>query len=69
MEQSCLWQDMQIDLNKAALLDINEINCDEFIAVAGASKTNLESEQSGTTRETARVQDDNYIRDLLSHNE
>ncbi len=25
----------QIDLNKAALLDINEVNRDEFIAVAG----------------------------------
>lgn len=59
------WQDMQIDLNKAALLDINEINRDEFIAVAGASKTNLGIEQSGTTRETARVQDDNYIRDSI----
>ena len=59
------WQDMQIDLNKAALLDINEINRSEFIAVAGASKTNLGIEQSGTTRETARVQDDNYIRDSV----
>ena len=59
------WQDMQIDLNKAALLDINEINRSEFIAVAGASKTNLGIEQSGTTRETARVQDDNYIRDSI----
>lgn len=59
------WQDMQVDLNKAALLDVNEINRAEFIAVAGTSKTNLGIEESGTTRETARVQDDNFLRDTI----
>ena len=57
------WDSMQIDLDKAALLDINEINRTELFAVSGTSKTSLGIEQSGTTRETARVQSEQFISD------
>ena len=57
------WDAMQIDLDKAALLDINEINRTELFAVSGTSKTSLGIEQSGTTRETARVQSEQFISD------
>lgn len=57
------WDSMQIDLDKAALLDINEINRTTLFAVSGTSKTALGIEQSGTTRETARVQSEQFISD------
>lgn len=57
------WDSMQIDLDKAALLDINEINRTELFAVSGTSKTSLGIEQSGTTRETSRVQSEQFISD------
>jgi len=55
---SIKWQDMQIDLDKAALDKVNEINREALIAVTGASKTILAIEQSGVTRDTAKVQKD-----------
>ena len=57
------WDAMQVDLDKAALLDINEINRTELFAVSGTSKTSLGIEQSGTTRETARVQSEQFVSD------
>lgn len=57
------WDSMQVDLDKAALMDINEINRTELFAVSGTSKTSLGIEQSGTTRETARVQSEQFISD------
>ena len=57
------WDSMQIDLDKAALMDINEINRTELFAVSGTSKTSLGIEQSGTTRETARVQSEQFVSD------
>ena len=57
------WESMQVDLDKAALLDINEINRTTLFAVSGTSKTSLGIEQSGTTRETARVQTEQFISD------
>ena len=50
------WADMQTDLNKAALRDISEVNRQTLLAVSGTSKTALGIEESGTTRDTARVQ-------------
>lgn len=50
------WQDMQTDLNKAALKDVSEVNRQLLLAVSGSSKTSLGIEESGTTRDTARVQ-------------
>lgn len=54
------WQDMNVDLSKAALKDTNEINRDLLFATSGVSKTIMGIEQSGTTRETANVQKDLY---------
>ena len=55
------WEDMQQDLNKAALKDVNSISLQNIIAASGASKTMLGWEESGTTRDTAKVQKDNFI--------
>jgi hypothetical protein len=58
------WQDMNTDLSKSSLKDINEINEKPLFAAAGVSKTFLGIEESGTTRETARVQ-----KDMVTENE
>ena len=55
------WDSMQIDLDKAGLKDITEINRQELFAVSGAGKTMLAIEESGTTRDTADVQGDLFI--------
>ena len=52
------FENMQIELSKSALKDINEIKRDELFAISGVSKTLMGIEQSGTTRETAKVQKD-----------
>lgn len=52
------WDPMQTELAKAALKDVNEISRDSLFSVAGMSKTMMGIEQSGTTRETSRVQKD-----------
>lgn len=52
------WDSMQIDLDKTGLKDINEINRSALFAVSGVSKTMMAIEESGTTRETAKVQKD-----------
>lgn len=59
------WQGMEVDLDKSALLDINNMNREELFAVSGTSKTTLGIEQSGTTRETARVQNENFASDTV----
>lgn len=59
------WQDMQIDLDKAALDKINEIQRSILFAVSGTSKTTLGIEESGTTRETSRTQDENFTVDAI----
>ncbi len=58
---SVTWSDMQADLNKSALTDVNNISLQNIVSVSGASKTMLGWEESGTTRETAKVQRDNFI--------
>lgn len=50
------WSDMNVDLSKAALKDINEQNRETLFSVAGMSKTTMGIEQSGTTRETSLTQ-------------
>ena len=62
---SIKWESMQLDLDKAALMDINEINRTALFAVSGTSKTALGIEQSGTTRDTARVQSDQFTSDTV----
>ena len=55
------WSDMNIDLSKAALKDINEQNRETLFSVAGMSKTTMGIEQSGVTRETSKTQADLLI--------
>ena len=55
------WQAMDIDISKAALKDINEVQRDQSFAVYGMSKTMMGIEQSGTTRETSNVQKELHI--------
>jgi len=50
------WDSMNVELSKAALKDVNDMNRQALFAVAGESKTTMGIEESGTTRETARVQ-------------
>ena len=52
------WQGMQMELSKAALENVNEMNREALLSVAGMSKTGMNIEQSGVTRETAKVQKD-----------
>lgn len=59
------WDSMQIDMDKAALDKINEINRSELFAVSGVGKTNMAIEESGTTRETAKVQKDILVEDQI----
>jgi len=59
------WQDMQIDLDKAALDKINAIQRDILLAVAAMSKTTAGIEESGTTRDTSEVQDANFTVDAI----
>lgn len=55
------WDSMQIDLDKAGLKDINEMNRQALFAVSGIGKTMMSIEESGTTRDTAKVQKDLVI--------
>jgi hypothetical protein len=55
------WKDMQTDLTKSALSDVNTISLNNIIAASGASKTMLGIEESGTTRDTSATQKDNFI--------
>lgn len=59
------WNSMQIDLDKAGLDKINEINRSILFAVSGTSKTTLGIEESGTTRDTSQVQKDNFTEDSV----
>lgn len=55
------WDSMQIDLDKASLDKINEINRQTLFAVSGVGKTMMSIEESGTTRDTARAQKEIFI--------
>lgn len=55
------WEPMATELTTAALGVVNDSNRDSLLAVAGTSKTVIGIEQSGTTRETAKVQKDLHI--------
>ena len=55
------WDSMQIDMDKAALDKINEINRQSLFAVSGVGKTMMSIEESGTTRETAKAQKDIFV--------
>lgn len=55
------WDAMQIDIDKAGLNNINEINRAQLFAVSGVGKTMMGIEESGTTRETSKVQKDLFV--------
>lgn len=50
------FESMNIDLSKSALKDVNEMNRQALFSIAGVSKTSMGIEESGTTRDTSRVQ-------------
>lgn len=60
---SITYNDMQIDLNKAALADVNDVNLKELIAVSGNSKTVFGIEESGVTRDTSETSKSSFISD------
>jgi hypothetical protein len=55
------WDSMQIDMDKAALDKIHEIHRSTLMAVSGVGKTMSSIEESGTTRDTAKVQKDLFV--------
>lgn len=59
------WESMNVELSKAALKDINEMNREALFAVSGVSKTIMNIEQSGVTRESSKVQKDLSVEDHI----
>lgn len=59
------WTDMQIDLDKAALADINSIHLSNLFAIGGVSKTLMGMEESGTGREVSRTQKDDFTENAI----
>ena len=52
-------------LDKLALPDLTDVNRQTIFAVTGTSKTVLGIEESGTTRDTAKVQDAKFIKKTI----
>ena len=59
------YHDTTVDLNKSALKDVNDGNRDMLISVGGTSKNQLGLDQSGTGRETAGVQKDDFTENAV----
>lgn len=59
------WQDMQIDLDKASLDKVNEIQRAILFAVSGTSKTAMGIEESGTGREVSKTQRDDFTENAI----
>lgn len=59
------WDSMSIELSKAALKEVNEMNREALFAVSGVSKTIMNIEQSGVTRESSKVQKDLSVEDHI----
>jgi hypothetical protein len=59
------YQDTSVDLNKSALSTVNSDNRDTLISVGGTSKNQLGLDQSGTGRETAGVQKDDFTENAV----
>lgn len=59
------WQSMQIDLDKAGLDKINEINRAILFSVSGTSKTMMGIEESGTGREVSKTQKDDFTENAV----
>jgi HK97 family phage portal protein len=59
------WQDLRQDMDKMALEKIHDMNTEDLLTVLGVSKTVMGIEQSGVTRETARVQQDLFLTNIV----
>lgn len=59
------YEPMQIDMDKAALLDINKMSRDQLFAVTGVSPSTLGIDESGTTRDVSKTQKDKFIEDHI----
>lgn len=59
------WVDMQVDLDKAALDDINSINRDALLAVSGTSKSGMGVEEAGAGREVSKTQKDDFTENAV----
>lgn len=57
------YEDMQIDLDKLALQQINATSLEQLFAVTGLSRTAFGIEQSGITRDTSKTQTERLMRD------
>lgn len=57
------WNSTQIEMDKAALDKITQINVEPLLAVSATSKTSLGIEQSGVTRDTSKVMSDQLTTD------
>lgn len=57
------WNDMQVDMRKSDIKAATDIQINALSAVTGLSKTKFGIEQSGTTRDTAAIQDDLFVTD------
>lgn len=58
---SISWSDMQIDLNKSALSEVNEVNLKQLIAVTGSSATMFGHEETGGTKDRSDDQKNMFI--------
>lgn len=56
---------MSQDLDSIALPDLTEVNRQTIFAVTGTSKTVLGIEESGTTRDTAKVQEAKFLKHTI----
>lgn len=59
------WQDLRQDMDKMALEKIHNMNMEDLLTVMGVSKTVMGIEQSGVTRETAKVQQDLLLMNIV----
>lgn len=59
------WDPMQIDMDKAALLDVTKISRDQLFAVAGVSPSTLGIDEAGTTRDVSKTQKEKFIEDHI----
>jgi hypothetical protein len=59
------WEGMNIDLSKSALQEITNTSRELLFTVGGESKTTMGIEESGTTRDTARIQKELNMEDQI----
>lgn len=60
------YKPMTQEIDKAALPDLNEVSRQTIFAVTGTSKTILGIEESGTTRDTSKVQEKKFIKRTIA---